>query len=401
MQVRPFYLNAALVYLFFFLTLFVDKTGLYSAYFYVASLLFFLFLFKKDSHLFEQKAFPLSFLVFVILLAYLVLANFAVLGFHRSYRAVGNSVETLFFIFMAYSASLVFLRRRALFSRLFFALVVSGFVFTAYPYVLSGYELQRIVGAGFLSKAILGPSVLFVYWLLGCFLYMGTEAKLKDVFAFSLATVCVLMYALLSQSRGPIAAVLVSIACGFFISFFSCNKRRLSSSLLVLLLSIVTIGYVFLNILPLSTLFQRGTSYRLDIWAAVLGSSGESFWLGNGVMAEFAEGAANKILIDSIGYSINHAHNTLVQLFYDGGLIGLFIFLLAIALMFYEVVFKHRDKMERYWVGVIALGVIMINFTDTSKLINPPKEGWVMLWLPIAFIAALVSSQKAKRCIHE
>lgn len=111
-------------------------------------------------------------------LSYIWLCQVFFLNDVRDYlRAIGNSIETLFFVAMAYSSFIVMMSGRKWLARYYFGLVVFGAFIVCYPYLINGYQLQRVTGPGFLSEAILGPSVLFVYWMIGAFLCFTGEFK--------------------------------------------------------------------------------------------------------------------------------------------------------------------------------------------------------------------------------
>lgn len=383
-----------MIQLFFLLTLLIDKTGVYSAYFYFCALLFLLYLAKSPADVFSQRRPPIFLIVLVFLVFYLVFSSVFVNGVDASYRALGNSVETLLFVFMSFSSFLIILNKKEWASYYFFGLVTLGAAVVCYPYLIDGYGYQRVTGPGFLSKAILGPSVIFIYWSIGVFLYFTTKTNPVGIVAFIVATASILAYALLTQSRGPIISVLVGFSLVVLISARLSDRRYLFSSLLVIFASISIGWHVFSGFFSLDGLVARGWSYRPEIWRAVLETSKSSFWLGNGVMKSFSDSLAHKMLVESIGLTAYHAHNTFLQLFHDGGFFGVTIFVVAIAIMVLEIK-SNCQKRERYWIGFILVATVMINFTDTSKFVSSPKEAWVMLWLPLVFVAALIAKEKA------
>lgn len=83
-----------------------------------------------------------------------------------------------------------------------------------------------------------------------------------------------------------------------------------------------------------------------------------------------------------------------LTLFHDGGVVAVSLFLFAVYYMFKDINARCGKK-ERFWIYFILIGLVFINLTDSSKFVSSPKESWVMLWFPMVFIAAWMSSKES------
>ena len=187
---------------------------------------------------------------------------------------------------------------------------------------------------------------------------------------------------------------MVGIILVFVISVAQKERRYLFFSFGAVAAAVIVAALMVFNVITLDLLSKRGWSYRPDIWAAILESGKDTCWFGNGVMKDFNETEAHRILIESVKLNAYHAHNTLLQLFHDGGVVAVSLFLFAVYYMFKDINARCGKK-ERFWIYFILIGLVFINLTDSSKFVSSPKESWVMLWFPMVFIAAWLSSKES------
>ena len=108
---------------------------------------------------------------------------------------------------------------------------------------------------------------------------------------------------------------MVGIILVFVISVAQKERRYLFFSFGAVAAAVIVAALMVFNVITLDLLSERGWSYRPDIWAAILESGKDTFWFGNGVMKDFNETEAHRILIESVKLNAYHAHNTLLQLF--------------------------------------------------------------------------------------
>ena len=185
---------------------------------------------------------------------------------------------------------------------------------------------------------------------------------------FQLLLISVSVYSVfMSGSRGGLLAVMVTIA-GFAFLYPSDLAKRivfLSGGMML----IFALWVIFKPILPEnivermsveSVVESRGTG-RLDIWESMLRQivdQPEHFLLGRGI------NAMHRMLKN--GHLVNVvAHNQVIQITYNQGLIGLLSFLLLTGISFFRCV-KRRKTVSIALIGMMALSV-SLSFNPTTR----------------------------------
>ena len=157
----------------------------------------------------------------------------------------------------------------------------------------------------------------------------------------------------------------------FLVVYIYC--RRLWVLGLTAVLAVLFLGYLAgLDHL----LLQRGLSYRPQIWADALDRVTHvcNIWIGCG----------------KDGYRFltmyTHAHNFLLQILYEDGLLGLGIFSL-----FAGYLMKKGIRSNAFLLVVLGIGAQLSN---TGWLLVSPKSLWVYFWLPITMAMIEISRGK-------
>ena len=210
------------------------------------------------------------------------------------------------------------------------------------------------------------------------YLYGGGYKKIKVLAVISFAS-CLLAL-LLAHGRGPMLGFGLA-----FIVVISLAKNRKAVYLLILAVVLVSL-YSFMDLEFLQRLVDRGSSHRLDIYKAVFTVAMETPYWGRGLTASTYK------LGNEYG---NHCHSVFLAVLVYGGFVGLILFSLVLSLSykFSWKVFKHNGD-----IGPIALLTYGIGcyLFDGDKLINHPKGEWLLIWLPIAYVAAKYSRSCVK-----
>lgn len=183
-----------------------------------------------------------------------------------------------------------------------------------------------------------------------------------------LALIAVSLYSVfLSGSRGGLLAIAVTIA-GFAFLYPSGFKKRfifLTGGLILLL----ALWLVCKPILPekivermtVSSVLETGGTGRLDIWSSMIREivdQPENLLLGRGI------NAIHKIFVRG-RLAEAAAHNQVIQIVYNQGLVGLLSFLLLTGISFYRCV-RRRKTVSIAIIGMMALSV-SLSFNQTTR----------------------------------
>lgn len=140
---------------------------------------------------------------------------------------------------------------------------------------------------------------------------------------------------------------------------------------------IVVLAIIFLGYLTGADhlLLQRGLSFRPQIWSDALDRVTHvcNIWLGCG----------------KDGYRFldlyTHAHNALVQVLYEDGIVGIVILTLFLGYLFKQGWRNHRNTL--LW-AIMGMGGQM---THTGWLLVSPTALWVYFWLPMTILIIKIS----------
>lgn len=119
------------------------------------------------------------------------------------------------------------------------------------------------------------------------------------------------------------------------------------------------------------------TQGRAQVWEVVLSNSSDNWLLGHGA------GAASR-LVDSHFPGLDHPHNEYLRLFFDFGLVGLFLFVAGYLLLVWRTYSNARHTGHPlHWAAFISLvGILLMAVTD-----NPFVYPFVMV--PLGSLAGL------------
>lgn len=178
---------------------------------------------------------------------------------------------------------------------------------------------------------------------------------------------------LLSQSRGPAGALLAA----FFVGGLITRDKKL---LITLGCVIVGITALFLNTEQFQkAVTERGFSYRLELGQKTVDRAKGALVFGKGISTD------NDFLMAD-GTQFPHTHNIYLGMILYGGLTGLFILLLLLAVAFWEAIscfFLTSDI--TYFVVILFAAVTM--GTSEDKVLTHPNSMWIFFWLPLGLLA--------------
>ncbi|MBW0148527.1 O-antigen ligase family protein [Marinobacter arenosus] len=340
----------------------------------------------------EFLSFPI--LAMMILVGYLVVNSFLLsdVSGYQDFRRLRWGLEIVLFLLAITIACRYWIANPCTMGRSFALTSGLAALLPVAAYVVAGDFSQRITGAGFLDHPIRGASTLLVMWAFGAigFLLAKNRVGLRDWTLLVISGALVFLFVVLSQSRGPIgAAVLLFGLLLFSISIKTANRKSLflwGSGLLVGLAASLWFSGAYESIVEKAS--DRGLSYRLEIWTAVI-QHASSFWtFGVGQATSFSDTLPGKDLATSVGVTFDHTHNIFLQALLVGGVPALMLVGVIIGSLTLKLALMTQEPLE-VRVGMLALVllVVSINVTDTIRFLSSPRPDWVLFWAPLAFCA--------------
>jgi O-antigen ligase len=219
--------------------------------------------------------------------------------------------------------------------------------------------------------------------LLTCLWLMFEKKAWKHKLTYIGLSVPFIILILLSKSRGPQLALLLTLPLAIYFQKLNIKKIiPLASALLIVFCLLL----LFTDASKI--LFSRGLSfpYRQEIWMTSLKESLNYFWLG--------QGASHKppLFLPS-GSIFNHSHSILLSIFRLGGIVGVLLFSINFILCLF-VGFKSSHSPPKLWVIWLVFGTLCL-MTNGKYPLARPSSMWLAYWIPIAFICAYHSKYLA------
>lgn len=217
----------------------------------------------------------------------------------------------------------------------------------------------------------------------GAFALLAMGAALRSgqrslqLFNF-LAVAVFISFAVLGQSRTTLAALLFAL---FALAGLTLREQRtLIAAILVILVAAPLL--IFPDAVEQS--IQRGMGLRPQIWAGVWEGIKSAPLLGHGILSELA--------IDAGRHTFHNAHSAYLQVFWEGGVIGLALFLLLL-LMALRYAYTAGCQQGDYTVVCMLLFAGCVMMTDLDTLIARPRDQWMLFWFPLALLLSAQAVQ--------
>lgn len=268
---------------------------------------------------------------------------------------------------------------------LFILLMIGGTVLASYSIVdyfqkdlyLEDDFHSRLQLWGGLNDPISSAMVFGVLFLLSARAYL----REKNHYLFLLYLLLSLIFIveiLLTKSRGPLLALLLSTPLLFFIiKPTGCKRVFYPLFVVVLLLLALALVTDFFEIV-FSRLFE--TSSRSIIWKDSIDLSLEKPWFGYGLGSEF------EFFVPYTDSYVSHSHNFILSTWLYTGIPGV---ILIIAIIYYalKICFLHR-KEDFSILGVVLVFGVFCLLVNGSYSVSRANERWFVFWIPLAFIVA-------------
>lgn len=164
--------------------------------------------------------------------------------------------------------------------------------------------------------------------------------------------------------------------------------RRKEVFVVVLLIVVLVFTFALTGEMTFVDFVKRGDAGRVQIWTTLLERIGDRPMIGAGINAPdnvtFPKGSGEF----PEGFTLKHPHSLVVGTLYYGGLIGLILFLLVLALGLRKG--RRNARIDGEWDPLILLvfGVVCLTLDGHHLISEPHLSSWLLFWLPIGLIAS-------------
>lgn len=241
--------------------------------------------------------------------------------------------------------------------------IVAGIAWGLHP-----TEDERLAGFGVMANANLaagamGAAVVWVWPL------PAPTPRVRMLKALAMTVLMVFM--VFTFSRSAWAALFVAL----IVQLLCRGSRRA-----LIQAGVLTVAGVAGAVIGLPFLVERGWSLRPEILTRGWELFVQHPWFGLGQGSPFT--------LDAGAEMLTHAHNMFSQLAIELGLVGLVLWV-AIWLVLGWRAWTHRgDTMGQVILGLWVFGSVLVQF-DLPHLVDSPRPGWLMTWIPLAMSMAL------------
>lgn len=228
--------------------------------------------------------------------------------------------------------------------------------------------LARLQGIGEISHPILGAyvigsAVLFLLYL------PPRQRGLQLLWLAALA--CLGAFAMLSQSRGAVLALVLTVILAPL--WFRDRHSRVFS-----ILAATATGLAFY--LAYDLIAQRGSSYRPEIFHAVVDMIAAHPWTGLGLGAAYD--------VSAVGKHFDHTHNMFTHIAVEIGLPGMLLWVLVWLYTLAEIVRARDTLFGKILLGFWVYSTLAMQF-DAASLTGTPRAEWFISWLPVGLAMLL------------
>ncbi|MET0331112.1 MAG: O-antigen ligase family protein, partial [Dyella sp.] len=198
-----------------------------------------------------------------------------------------------------------------------------------------------------------------------------------------LAVAGLLVFVGLTQSRGIWLALLLCVVLAPL-----WNPGWTSRLLAIAVAVLALLGGLI--VLPLLT--ERGASFRPQIFAKSMEMIALHPWLGIGQGTSF--------VIDLGTQQLTHSHNLLTQAAIELGLPGLLLVLAMWLLVAWEGWLGRAEASGRLVLALWVFSSVVVQF-DLPQLLDSPRPGWLLIWLPFALALGLAYRRRGASCVAQ
>lgn len=250
--------------------------------------------------------------------------------------------------------------------------------------------IGRLDGIGAAGHAIQGASILIVLFAVGTFFLFDQqrgEVSRKSIALGIVALFMVSVFVISTKSRAPIAALAVYVIFSIALIFFKTKSKLILGGVLVVLAGLIGVVHGAVGISDLAEqLMSRGTSYRLDIWAAYLEYPPKSIILGNGAGLDFEFTAPHQAYLVPLGLNIMHPHSIWLGAYAETGLIGVAMQLGLLLLAVWAAFRCSCSTSQKLHLFMIVSLFFVLTLTDEYTLLISVHPVWIFGWIPLVLV---------------
>jgi O-antigen ligase len=193
------------------------------------------------------------------------------------------------------------------------------------------------------------------------------------------AFICVMWF---GQSRTAFVALLIALLG--LIGLTSKKQSMLYAASFALLLGLLLLTFPEV----LEGALQRGLGLRPLIW--------EGVWDEAKSTPFFGQGFISPVSVEVAGHIFETAHNAFLQLFWQGGGVGVMMFLLVLAVAFRHA-WSRGQQQGDFSIFCILVFAVCTMMTGVDTLIDRPRDQWLLFWFPLALLLSYQSGASRSR----
>ncbi len=202
-----------------------------------------------------------------------------------------------------------------------------------------------------------------------------------------LPVVIMLVMLLLTQSRGPIIALVLAVGCTLHLHVFTRRNLLIAAALAVLVALLLVMTPVGDMLLARFEELGTQSGLRLSIWHHTLSEMASQPWLGRGFSYE----------LDFINYSGEHittTHSVYMGALLKGGIVGLLLLLAIIACGLWQA-WRKRHTDSRYSLAILFYALVFMASQDVYHQQSPGNL--VLFWLPLGIALSKGLAENANK----
>jgi O-antigen ligase len=343
--------------------------------FYALILIPYLIMFKRKS--FTMLCRSKIFLMVLLFMGYsMATLLWGVRGTYSDYiHMLIKSLSVLVFYALTIELSLVDERFRG---RAFFVLCWISLIGAAIAIYLTHYGFvyppARLMDIGTFRNPIQAGSVYGMILIIIYYHFLSKGWRWYTILYIPLF-IALLTILLLTQSRGPLLALIIA----FFVGSLVARDFKM-----LIILTLIAAG-VWLLVSSGERFFYnliitRGTSYRLEIFQCVFKIIMEKIVFGHGMLMEFT-------CTMSDGTLISRTHNLFLAAWLYGGLVGLSLLVAFLIKSLWVSAHYFMEKNNCIYISWLIFSLICVS-TGNHNAISNPHPIYLFFWMPLGFLTA-------------
>jgi len=231
---------------------------------------------------------------------------------------------------------------------------------------------ERLIGMGSLTNVNIFSNVYGIFSLLAMGFALRTSRRGYRA-VLLLAVGVFICFAWFGQSRTAFVSMLLALSA--LVVLMQKDRRLLYTTILAALAAALV--FTFPDVVEQAWL--RGKGLRPEIWTQA--------WAQALSAPVFGHGLISPVSIEAGGELFETLHNAYLQVFWQGGVVGLCLFLVLLGLAFRSA-WSWGVQQRDYTIFCMLLFTACIMMTGVDTLIARPRDQWMLFWFPLALLLA-------------